>query len=69
MEQTILAPPMPSGHVPSSAPYWPASDTPIYDAVERDWLAADREVPQRRRVVAPPGDWTWRDIGDLFLRG
>ncbi|MEU6895364.1 hypothetical protein ABZ934_27010 [Streptomyces sp. NPDC046557] len=43
------------------------SDVPIYDAVERQWLADGREVPRRpgssRSGVRPAAEG-----GDLFLR-
>ncbi|WP_267882172.1 hypothetical protein [Streptomyces katrae] len=41
------------------------TDTPIYDAVEREWLAWGREVPRA------PATWSARGpviTGDLFLR-
>ncbi|MFJ3174887.1 hypothetical protein ACIPJK_29405 [Streptomyces roseus] len=42
------------------------SDTPIYDAVERQWLAEGRDVPRR-----PGPTWGARtpvNVGDLFNR-
>ncbi|MEU4728838.1 hypothetical protein [Streptomyces sp. NPDC023588] len=42
------------------------SATPIYDALERQWLAEGREVP--RRPAQSSGGLHRRTIGDLFLR-
>lgn len=40
------------------------SDTPVYDALERQWLAEGREVP--RRPSLPPGGLHRMDTGVLF---
>ncbi|MFD3775795.1 hypothetical protein [Streptomyces sp. NPDC058612] len=43
-----------------------ASDTPVYDALERQWLAEGREVP--RRPGPPFGGWHRMDADDMFSR-
>ncbi|MEV8533197.1 hypothetical protein [Streptomyces sp. NPDC051211] len=45
---------------------WPASDTPVYDALERQWLAEGREVP--RRAGLPFVGRHRMDTDDLFSR-
>ncbi|MEV8533743.1 hypothetical protein [Streptomyces sp. NPDC051211] len=65
MEETIPAPRTPTiwSSKPPGAP--PAvSDTPVYDALERQWRREGREVP---RPPAPQG-WTRTEPTDLFRR-
>ncbi|MER6253431.1 hypothetical protein ABT224_18970 [Streptomyces sp. NPDC001584] len=45
---------------------WLASDTPVYDALARQWLAECREVP--RPSGLPPGGRYRMDADDLFSR-
>ncbi|MFD6973930.1 hypothetical protein [Streptomyces sp. NPDC059979] len=66
MEQRTVSPPQWSGFARLTMEFRQASDTPIYDAVERQWLAQGLEVPRR-----PDPSWRRRnpvDIGDLFGR-
>ncbi|MGW5738547.1 MULTISPECIES: hypothetical protein [Streptomyces] len=43
-----------------------ASQSPIYDALVREWQAQNREVP---RTPAPRSRWQRVDPQDLFHRG
>ncbi|MFJ6797316.1 hypothetical protein [Streptomyces sp. NPDC091268] len=65
MEQKTVSPPDWSGFPP---PEWmprKVCDAPIYEALEREWLAAGREVP--RRPVPSTGRHRITG-GDLFQR-
>ncbi|MEV6750872.1 hypothetical protein [Streptomyces sp. NPDC051214] len=44
----------------------PASRSPIYDALVREWQAQNREVP---RAPTPRSRWERVDPQDLFHRG
>lgn len=64
MEQKTVSPPERAGFALLAAEFWQGSDAPIYDAVERQWLADGREVPRR-----PGPAWSGRrtvNPGDLF---
>ncbi|MFD9523577.1 hypothetical protein [Streptomyces sp. NPDC059979] len=61
MEQRTVSPPQWAGFTWLAEEFRQASDTPIYDAVERQWLAQrQRSPPPPRRVVgrrARGGSW------------
>ncbi|MFF4448340.1 hypothetical protein [Streptomyces sp. NPDC001502] len=66
MEQRTVSPPDWAGFTWLAKEIRQASDTPIYDAVERQWLAHGREVPRR-----PGPSWGGGravNPGDLFRR-
>ncbi|MBT2446205.1 hypothetical protein J7F03_03690 [Streptomyces sp. ISL-43] len=66
MEQKTVPPPERAGFARLAEEFWQVSDAPIYDAVERQWLAEGREVPRR-----PGLTWGGRrpvNTGDLFHR-
>ncbi|MGW0391838.1 hypothetical protein ACWDYJ_13290 [Streptomyces sp. NPDC003042] len=50
MEQKTVQPPDWAGFARLAEEFWQVSDAPIYDAVERQWLAEGREVPRRARL-------------------
>ncbi|MFG2874622.1 hypothetical protein ACGFYU_06370 [Streptomyces sp. NPDC048337] len=47
MDRKTVSPPECAGFTRPAQEFWQASDAPIYDAVERQWLAQGREVPRR----------------------
>ncbi|MCY0932310.1 hypothetical protein OTB20_40410 [Streptomyces sp. H27-H1] len=66
MEQKTVSPPERAGFARLAEEFRQGSDAPIYDAVERQWLAEGREVPRR-----PGQAWGGRrtvNTGDLFHR-
>ncbi|MER6448734.1 hypothetical protein [Streptomyces venezuelae] len=66
MEQRTVSPPSWSGFARRTDEFRQAPDTPIYDDVERQWIAQGREVPR------PGPSWGGGDplcAGDLFHRG
>ncbi|MGR4878040.1 hypothetical protein ACIPUC_01195 [Streptomyces sp. LARHCF249] len=66
MDQKTVSPPDWAGFAWLAHEFWQASDAPIYDAVERQWLALGREVPRR-----PGLSWSGRNpvnAEDLFRR-
>ncbi|MFF5705651.1 hypothetical protein ACFY7H_24655 [Streptomyces sp. NPDC012794] len=67
MNQKTVSPPEWAGFagLPTEE-FWRASDAPIYEAVERQWLAQGREVP--RRPGLPTAVRHPVDAGDLFRR-
>ncbi|KMO93446.1 hypothetical protein [Streptomyces roseus] len=66
MEQRIVLPPERAGFARLAEEFWQVSDTPIYDAVERQWLAEGRDVP--RRPGPTRGARIPVNAGDLFNR-
>ncbi|WP_331732766.1 hypothetical protein OG592_42380 (plasmid) [Streptomyces avidinii] len=66
MEQQTVSPPQWTRFARPARELWPASQTPIYDAVERQWLALGREVP--RRPGLPRGGLPPAAADDLFHR-
>ncbi|MFC6136567.1 MULTISPECIES: hypothetical protein [Streptomyces] len=64
MEQKTVSPPDWTGFPPLEWAPRKVSDTPVYDALERQWLAEGREVP--RRPSLPPGGLHRMDTGVLF---
>lgn len=68
MEQRTVSPPEWPQFVRSFVVSGQASDAPIYDAVERQWLAQGREVPRKpgssRNSTVPAVNGE-----DLFRRG
>ncbi|MFD3330050.1 hypothetical protein [Streptomyces sp. NPDC058701] len=64
MDQRTVTPQ--SGLAELPAPRRPASESPIYDALERQWLREGREVP--RQDGPPRGGRHRADAGDLFRR-
>ncbi|MEU8844441.1 hypothetical protein AB0D97_35985 [Streptomyces roseus] len=65
MEQKIVSPPERAGFARPAEEFWQVFDTPIYDAVERQWLAEGRDVPRR---PGTRGDRRPVNAGDLFHR-
>ncbi|MGW6979253.1 hypothetical protein ACWGE1_07380 [Streptomyces sp. NPDC054932] len=66
MEQKTVSPPQWTGFTRLAQELSQTSDAPIYDAVERQWLAQGREVPRR-----PGRTWNGRHpvhADDLFRR-
>ncbi|MGW0362524.1 hypothetical protein [Streptomyces sp. NPDC002990] len=66
MEQQTASPPERAGFARMAEEFRQVSDAPIYDAVERQWLAEGREVPRRAGL-----GWGGRgpvNTGDLFHR-
>ncbi|MGW0395919.1 hypothetical protein ACWDYJ_34665 [Streptomyces sp. NPDC003042] len=66
MEQKTVSPLERAGLARPAQEFWQVSDAPIYDAVERQWLAEGREVPRRPGLA-----WGGRRLmkaGDLFQR-
>ncbi|MBT2545795.1 hypothetical protein J7E99_35260 [Streptomyces sp. ISL-44] len=66
MEPKTVSPPERAGFARLTEEFWQVSDAPIYDAVERQWLAEGREVPRRPGLA-----WGGRlpvNVGDLFHR-
>lgn len=51
MEQKTVSPPEPARFAQLAEEFRQASDAPIYDGVEREWLAEGREVPRRPGAV------------------
>ncbi|WP_329388467.1 hypothetical protein OG625_33555 [Streptomyces sp. NBC_01351] len=66
MDQETVSPPEWAGFAQPAEEFWQASDAPIYDAVERQWLAQGREVPRRPGLSA--GGRRRMSAGDLFGR-
>ncbi|MET9319413.1 hypothetical protein ABZX75_04330 [Streptomyces sp. NPDC003038] len=66
MQETTFAPQAPTRYT-LPAPHRPLSDTPIYDALEREWRREGRTLP---RQTAPTGWEGAYDRGeDRFHRG
>ncbi|MFD3682709.1 hypothetical protein [Streptomyces sp. NPDC058613] len=64
MEQKTVSPPQQrSAGLPVAS--WLTSDTPVYDALERQWLADGRDVP---RPSGLPFGGRPMDADDLFSR-
>ncbi|MFE5809497.1 hypothetical protein [Streptomyces sp. NPDC056491] len=66
MEQRTVSPPDRARFTRLTKEIRQASDTPVYDAVVRQWLAQGREVPRR-----PGPSWGGRhpvNPDDLFRR-
>ncbi|MGR4880500.1 hypothetical protein ACIPUC_13825 [Streptomyces sp. LARHCF249] len=66
MEQKTVSPPDWTGFPPLAWTPRHISDAPIYDALERQWLAEGREVP--RRPGMSTGGLHRRNTDDLFHR-
>ncbi|MFC9292978.1 hypothetical protein ACFTWH_06230 [Streptomyces sp. NPDC057011] len=66
MDQKTVSSPEWAGFARLAEEFWQASDAPIYDALERQWLAQGREVP-RRPGLAWDGPRPARS-DDLFRR-
>ncbi|MET9468039.1 hypothetical protein ABZY44_25225 [Streptomyces sp. NPDC006544] len=66
MEQKTVSPPERAGFARLAEEFWQVSDAPIYDAVERQWLAEGREVPRRPGLAS--GARRPLNTGDLFHR-
>ncbi|MFD3547300.1 hypothetical protein ACFWUW_17130 [Streptomyces sp. NPDC058655] len=63
-QRTVTAPH--TGFAELAAAYWLASESPIYDAIERQWLQEGREVPRQEGL--PRGGRHRSGDGDLFHR-
>ncbi|MFI1280962.1 hypothetical protein ACH4U5_09400 [Streptomyces sp. NPDC020858] len=62
-----VSPPQWTRFVRPARELWQVSQTPVYDAVERQWLAEGREVP--RRPGLPFGGRRPMTADDFFHRG
>lgn len=66
MEQQTVSPPDWADFPPMEWASRKVSDTPIHDALRRQWLAEGRAVP--RRPGPPSGALHGMTTGDLFQR-
>ncbi|MGW7456381.1 hypothetical protein [Streptomyces sp. NPDC054797] len=66
MEQKTVSPPERAGFARPTQESWQVADAPIYDAVERQWLAEGREVPRRQGLSW--GSPCAVNAGDLLRR-
>lgn len=73
MEQQNVSSPQWTRFAGPARELWQVSQTPVYDSVERQWLAEGREVPRRpglaRRPGLPFGGLRPMTGDDLFRRG